>query len=76
LVAESERDFATLLDGAADSLGQKPVIVDALRREESALLLKERGLQVQRRLTRMTLGEPKSILCDRRLRLAVAFEWG
>ena len=76
LVAETNVDFADLLNAAARILNEIPEYFDALRRQESSDLLTRHGLHVERRLTRMTLDEPRSVLDSPELHAAVAFEWG
>lgn len=76
LVADTEEDYAELLDASARSLNGIPVYFDAIRRQESTDLLTQYGLRVERRLTRMTLEEPSNVLNKPKLRAAVAFEWG
>ncbi len=75
-LAETEEGFAALLDGAARRLEGRPVLVDALRRECGSALLGERGLEIQRELTRMTLDTPRAVMSRPEVRAAVAFEWG
>ncbi len=76
LAAETIEDFADLLNATARILNDKPVYIDALRRQESADLLTRHGLRVERRLTRMTLDEPCSVLDTPEIHAAAAFEWG
>ncbi len=76
LLAESKEDFSVLLDAASVILQGQPVLADALRRQETSTILKQQGLEIQRRLIRMTLDEAQPALMDPRLRLSVSFEWG
>lgn len=52
----------------------RALLVDVPRRPELEAAFTEAGLKVERRLTRMTLGEPKRVLLN--AAAAVAFEWG
>jgi hypothetical protein len=65
-----------LLTRLAQLAGGSPVLVDAIRTPVSSALLEQSGLSVARRLTRMTLGGPKSVLMGGQVRAAVSFEWG
>lgn len=76
ILANTLKDYADLLNKAARILQNRPVLVDSIRREETTALLRERGLKVQRRLTRMTLDKPRQVLDNPKLRTAVSFEWG
>ncbi|MEX0680390.1 MAG: GNAT family N-acetyltransferase [Balneolales bacterium] len=76
LLAATNEDFTNLLDAATHALHGQSVLVDALRREETSILLKERGLTIQRQLMRMTLNEGRKIFNNPELRIAVSFEWG
>lgn len=76
LLAETPGDCDVLLNAAAESLKGEPVLVDAVRRQETTAFFKRYGLKVQRRLTRMTLEAPKPVLDNPKLRVAASFEWG
>lgn len=76
VVSDTLQGFAGLLDQASRVLRGEPVLLDCIRRRKTADLLRERGLKVQRSLTRMTLDEPREVLDHPKLRAAVSFEWG
>lgn len=75
VVAESSDGAATLLTCVAERTDE-PVIVDALRGDRTESLLRRFGLDVQRRLHRMTEGEPRSALDGDAVVAAAGFEWG
>lgn len=75
LVAVDRSDAAALLEGIADRVDDT-VIVDALHRNRTESLLEQFGLDVQRRLHRMTHDEPRSILDGEAVDAAAGFEWG
>lgn len=76
IVTDTTEGFTDLLSEASRVLRGQPVLLDCIRRAESSALLRERGLEVQRSLTRMTLDEPRKVLDHPKLRAAVSFEWG
>jgi GNAT superfamily N-acetyltransferase len=69
-------DPAPLLRAAGRLLGGAPMIVDVPRRPELVAAFAAHGLEVRRRLTRMTWGTPKPALLSPQAAAAVAFEWG
>lgn len=75
LVAVDRSDAAALLEGVADRVDDT-VVVDALRGDRTGSLLERFGLDVQRRLHRMTHDEPRSILDGAAVDAAAGFEWG
>lgn len=76
IMADTMKGFTDLLSEASRVLGGQPVLLDCIRREETSTLLREREMNVQRSLTRMTLDEPGDVLDHPKLRAAVSFEWG
>jgi GNAT superfamily N-acetyltransferase len=76
VVAEETAYYATLISAAARHLRGAGLIVDALRDEGTTQVLERAGLEVKRRLTRMTLRSPQRILMGDRIGAATAFEWG
>ncbi|WP_122091197.1 GNAT family N-acetyltransferase [Halalkalicoccus subterraneus] len=75
LVAVDDTDTSALLSGVAKRV-DGPVIVDALRGERTESLLRRFGLDVRRRLHRMTEGDPRSVLDGDAVVAAAGFEWG
>lgn len=75
LVAVDDTDTSALLSGVAKRV-DKPVIVDALRGERTESLLRRSGLDVRRRLHRMTEGSPRAVLDGDAVLAAAGFEWG
>lgn len=75
LVAADGDDASALLSRVAERT-DGPVIVDALRSARTESLLSRFGLDVQRRLHRMTEGEPRSALDGDGVVAAAGFEWG
>lgn len=76
VVATSDRAFAALLQAASFETGDAPVFMDALRDGATSSRLEARGMEVARRLTRMTYGATTEALMGEGVRLAVGFEWG
>jgi len=76
VVAEDPERFAELVSAAALHRPGSSVLVDVLRSPSSSGLLTASGLEVRRRLTRMTYGRPQPLLMGDRVRAATAFEWG
>lgn len=75
IVAGERADATALIAAVAERL-DGPVIVDALREERTGELLEAAGLEVQRRLRRMTHGEPRPVLDGDAVVAAAGFEWG
>jgi len=65
-----------LLAAAAEELGHHTVLVDAIRDDARSSVLAARGLQVQRRLMRMTRPGGQGMLMGPQVAAATAFEWG
>jgi GNAT superfamily N-acetyltransferase len=76
VVAQDRDQFRLLLEAAGAVLRGAPVLIDVPRSDESAALLEAAGLQVQRRLTRMTFRQPQPLLMGPTLRAATSFELG
>jgi GNAT superfamily N-acetyltransferase len=76
VVARSDAAFGALLSGAARLLKGADVVIDAIRSPASSALLEARGLQIARRLTRMTLSRSLPLLTGAHARAAVSFTWG
>ncbi|MCL7417753.1 MAG: GNAT family N-acetyltransferase, partial [Halalkalicoccus sp.] len=75
IVAVNGDDASALLSNVTERVDES-VIVDALRGDRTELLLRRFGLDVQRRLHRMTEGEPRSVLEGDAVIAAAGFEWG
>jgi GNAT superfamily N-acetyltransferase len=75
IVAVDGIDVLVLLSGVAKRV-DGPVIVDVLRGERTESLFRRFGLDVQRRLHRMTEGNPRSVLDGDAVVAAAGFEWG
>lgn len=75
IVAMGNADASVLLSSVAKRIDE-PIIVDALRSDHTESLLRRFGLDVQRRLHRMTEGEPRSALNGDAVIAAAGFEWG
>lgn len=75
IIATDGADAAILLLTIAQRVNG-PVLVDALRGGRTEPLLRRSGLDVQRRLHRMTEGEPRSVLDGDAVIAAAGFEWG
>lgn len=76
LVATRDEDVATLLRAAGRALGGGSALMDAPREPHLAELLEQLGLEVQRRLVRMTQDRPVPALMGDGIRLATSLEWG
>ncbi len=76
VVAEETGFYAALVSAAARHAGGASVLVDVLRDEGTGLVLAAAGLEVQRKLTRMTCRTPQRLLMGDRVGAATAFEWG
>jgi GNAT superfamily N-acetyltransferase len=76
VVAPEAVHFQSLLDAAAFVLEGMPVILDVPRTDEHAAILSGMGLEVQRRLTRMTYLRPLPLLLGPAIRAATSFELG
>lgn len=75
LVASSRADAEALVAGAADVV-ERSVLVDVLDVEFAESVLEPRGMEPQRRLTRMVADEPEPLLVGEAVRAAAAFELG
>lgn len=75
-VVASEREDAAVLFGALAKRYDGPVVVDAPCDARNEAILDGFGLDVRRRLHRMTYDEPRSILDGRAVVAATGFEWG
>jgi len=76
LVAAGPDDLSALLGAAARERRGGAVVVDAFRRHGIPEALGAAGLQVARRLTRMTWARPQVLLDGPGACAATAFEWG
>jgi hypothetical protein len=76
VVAATSAGLRALLAAAAKELKGQPVLVDAFREGGTPELLAEAGLEVSRKLTRMTWKRPQRLLMGPGVRAATAFEWG
>lgn len=75
IVADDGADAAVLLSSIADSVDGS-VLIDALRGDRTESLLRRFGLDVQRRLHRMTDDGSRSVLDGDAVVAAAGFEWG
>jgi GNAT superfamily N-acetyltransferase len=75
LVAASDVDAERLLAAAGERVGG-PLVVDGLRSSRTESLLERVGLDVMRRLYRMTHEEPNPALVADDIVAAAGFEWG
>ena len=75
VVADGRVHLSSLLSAVADRL-DRPAVVDALRSDETERALANAGLRVDRRLHRMTHGEPVGVLDGGTVVAATGFEWG
>jgi len=76
VVAPEAAHFQSLLEAAAFVLEDTPVLVDVPRTPENAATLSGMGLEVRRRLTRMTFRNPQPLLLGPAIRAATSFELG
>jgi GNAT superfamily N-acetyltransferase len=76
VVAPEAVHFQRLLDAAAFVLEGMPVILDVPRTDEHSAILAGMGLEVRRRLTRMTFRRPQPLLLGPAVRAATSFELG
>lgn len=76
VVAQTEKDTRILLSAATHKNRGKQFLADVIRRDSMTVLMKGYGLQIQRELTRMTLGKPLETLQTPCVRAIVSFEWG
>lgn len=76
VVAVEPGQFQTLLEGAATVLEGAPVVIDVPRTDEHAAILTSFGLEVRRKLTRMTFARPVPLLLSPSIRAATSFELG
>ena len=76
LVAPDDEVCSRLLSRLARLSEGSTVLLDALRTPPSTALLERHGLQVARKLTRMTLGSPQQLLMGDSVRAIASFEWG
>lgn len=75
LVATSDAAAERLLAAAAERV-DGPLVVDGLRTRRSEAVLKRVGLDVKRRLYRMTHEDPRPALVADAVVAATGFEWG
>jgi GNAT superfamily N-acetyltransferase len=76
VVAATPDAARALLGAAGRALAGRPAIVDALRRREISTLLERHGMEIRRRLVRMTYPEARPLLAGPRVVAAAGFEWG
>jgi len=76
MVAVDGADCLGMMHRLSQLAGGVPVLIDAVRTPVSTWLLERSGLAVARRLTRMTLGAPGSVLMGDHVRAIMSFEWG
>lgn len=76
VVAANPAHYEALLDAAGLLLNGAEVIVDAPRTPEHDAILARKGLEVRRRLTRMTFRKPQQLLIGPGVRAATSFELG
>lgn len=75
VVADDRDAFERVLSGVAPHVSGS-VIVDAFRRDTVTTILEEAGLNVGRRLHRMTHGKTRPALDSEDVMAAAGFEWG
>jgi hypothetical protein len=75
-VAADPEAARPLFAAAGRALAGRPAIVDAPGRPELSGLLSSLGLNIRRRLRRMTYREPRPLLSGPRVVAAAGFEWG
>lgn len=75
-VVASEREHVETLFVALMRRLDEPIVVDAPRNARTEAILKNVGLDIQRRLYRMTHDEPRSVLDGEGIVAATGFEWG
>jgi GNAT superfamily N-acetyltransferase len=76
VVADETAYYAALLNAVGRQTREQGVLIDVLRDEGTGLVLRQAGLEVARRLTRMTWGSAQNVLMGDRIGAATAFEWG
>jgi GNAT superfamily N-acetyltransferase len=76
VVAEDPAVYGALLSAAALHRPGTSVLVDVLRDPGTGGVLARSGLEVRRRLMRMTYRRPQPLLMGPRVGAATAFEWG
>jgi GNAT superfamily N-acetyltransferase len=76
VVAADPEAARPLFAAAGRALAGRPAIVDAPGRPELSGLLSSLGLNIRRRLRRMTYREPRPLLSGPRVVAAAGFEWG
>ncbi|HXG62217.1 MAG TPA: GNAT family N-acetyltransferase [Planctomycetota bacterium] len=76
VVAATPGAARALLGAAGRALAGRPAIVDAPRRPEITALLERYGMDIRRRLVRMTYPEARPLLAGPRVVAAAGFEWG
>jgi len=76
IVAADPAHFETLVDAVGLLLNGAEVIIDVPREEENGAILAKRGLEVRRRLTRMTHARARRLLLGPAIRAAMSFELG
>jgi GNAT superfamily N-acetyltransferase len=76
LIAADPAHFESLLDAAGLLLNGGELIIDVPRDERNGALLAKKGLEVRRRLTRMTHGRAVPLLLGPGVRAAMSFELG
>jgi GNAT superfamily N-acetyltransferase len=76
VVANDGADYLNLMAGLSPFTRGQPVLMDAIRTPVNTYLLERSGLNVTRKLTRMTLDRPDAVLMGERVRAITSFEWG
>jgi predicted GNAT family acetyltransferase len=76
LVASDDAVCSRLLSRLAGLAQGSEVLLDALRSPGTSALLNRHGLEVARKLTRMTFGRPQPLLMGDPVRAIVSFEYG
>jgi len=76
LLAEDDDARDALLATAAERLAGAPVFVDVVRSPAAGAAFVRAGLQVERRLTRMTRSLPRRVLSGAPVWAAAGLEWG
>jgi GNAT superfamily N-acetyltransferase len=76
IVAADPAHFESLLDAAALYLNGAELLLDIPRTDQNSALLAKRGVEIRRRLTRMTHRRAQPLLLGPGVRAAVSFELG
>lgn len=76
ILAPDATTVSSLLDGVVAVLHNTPVIIDTVVTDQTAALLREHGLERQRKLSRMSYESTEPLLTDTAVWAIVDFAWG